>query len=920
VLAALIAVTCLIGGPAVSSAMAAAPSNNYAPEVEGNPAVGETLLCYAGSWTGGVSSFTFQWLREGAVIAEGPSDQFMITEAERGDILSCDVIATNSEGSGEEESSNSVEVPGRPASKPESTEAPLVSGDPAVGEPLSCSQGKWNASPAPTFAYKWLRDGTVIASATGSTYTVSTEDQGTSLSCEVTATNSAGSTAVDSSNKLEVPAASAPGDEVPPEVLGIGEVDKSLTCKEGKWSGEPTPTFTYQWLRGGTAISSATAKLYTVQPADQGQSLSCEVTATNTQRSVSQVSINSIRIRDSTPENTEAPKISPSSSPVPVGRMLTCKEGTWNGVPTPTFTFQWLLEGTPIPSATERSYTVVREDEGQSISCEVTATNSEGVAVPATSEAVVVSGGSGTESKPQNVELPQVSGTPKVGATLTCLPGKWSGTPAPTLTYGWLRNGEAIGSATGSTYTVATEDQGKSVSCEVTATNSAGHAVASSANSVEVPPGSGPRNTELPDIVGRPVVGETLSCSQGAWNGEPTPTYTFQWLRDGADISSAKANSYVVSSEDRGHTLSCEVTATNGNGNAEAISPGMHVPGLPPESQTEPQVSARGKVEVGEPLKCEPGGWNGVPTPTYTYQWLVNGEPIASATEKEYVVVSADQGRALSCKVTATNTEGTESTISKSLRVPGIPPENLEAPHVVGGTTVGEALKCEPGVWIGKPSPRFTYQWLRDGTVISAEPVRTYTVQSADQGHSLSCSVIATNSEGHAEASSSNSIAITVEQTKPVLKELQAPILLSSPAPPPPARPAQGTTVTSTTSISATLGAQLARAARGARIRSLLKSGRYLFSFVAPTAGMLEVFWYQVPKGAHGSAKSKPLVVASSTTSFVNATPKTVTVRLTSAGRQLIKHGDRIKLTAKGVFIPTGQLSVTWVNTFVLSR
>ncbi len=41
--------------------------------------------------------------------------------------------------------------------------------------------------------------------------------------------------------------------------------------------------FRYQWLRDGTAIASATAATYVVEPADQGHLLSCDVTAISTE-------------------------------------------------------------------------------------------------------------------------------------------------------------------------------------------------------------------------------------------------------------------------------------------------------------------------------------------------------------------------------------------------------------------------------------------------------------------------------------------------------------------------------------------------------------------------------------------------------------------------------------------------------------
>ncbi len=55
---------------------------------------------------------------------------------------------------------------------------------------------------------------------------------------------------------------------------------QTLTCSTGTWSGNPS-SFSYVWLRDGVAIAGETASTYVVQAADQGQALSCQVTASN---------------------------------------------------------------------------------------------------------------------------------------------------------------------------------------------------------------------------------------------------------------------------------------------------------------------------------------------------------------------------------------------------------------------------------------------------------------------------------------------------------------------------------------------------------------------------------------------------------------------------------------------------------------
>ncbi|MGO9247849.1 MAG: hypothetical protein ACLQQB_10730 [Solirubrobacteraceae bacterium] len=88
--------------------------------------------------------------------------------------------------------------------EPVNTGAPVAGGTPAVGSTLTCTKGSWTGGPTPAFAYEWLRNGSPIAGASANTYVVQSADQGTGLSCAVTATNEYGHTTA-TSNTLTVP-------------------------------------------------------------------------------------------------------------------------------------------------------------------------------------------------------------------------------------------------------------------------------------------------------------------------------------------------------------------------------------------------------------------------------------------------------------------------------------------------------------------------------------------------------------------------------------------------------------------------------------------------------------------------------------------------------------------------------------------
>lgn len=62
-----------------------------------------------------------------------------------------------------------------------------------------------------------------------------------------------------------------------PTITGSAVVGKKLTAKPGTWKPSSV-TLTYQWLRNGKAIKSATKKTYTLTKADGGKKVSVKVT------------------------------------------------------------------------------------------------------------------------------------------------------------------------------------------------------------------------------------------------------------------------------------------------------------------------------------------------------------------------------------------------------------------------------------------------------------------------------------------------------------------------------------------------------------------------------------------------------------------------------------------------------------------
>ena len=119
-----------------------------------------------------------------------------------------------------------------------------------------------------------------------STISATVPDQATTGAISVTSPGGE----VLSATQFTVTAATTPVNTALPAISGGPEPGNTLSCSIGTWTGSPTPTYSLQWLRGGTAISGATKSTYLVLAADQGKTLSCRVTAKNSAGSASVVS------------------------------------------------------------------------------------------------------------------------------------------------------------------------------------------------------------------------------------------------------------------------------------------------------------------------------------------------------------------------------------------------------------------------------------------------------------------------------------------------------------------------------------------------------------------------------------------------------------------------------------------------------
>jgi uncharacterized repeat protein (TIGR01451 family) len=179
-----------------------------------------------------------------------------------------------------------------------------------------------------------------------------------------------------------------------------------------------------------------------------------------------------------------------------------------------------------------------------------------------------------------------------VGNTVSCA----GGPEGSAFSYQWLRSGQPIGGATSSTYTIAGADAGDTIQCLTTAAKGAGQPASAAvsqpphiaapvpATPLPVPPAS------IPAPSGTAKAGATVKCNAGSWS--QSPTFVYQWLKNGAPISGATGETYVVQAADVPSNMQCEVIGTNAGGSVAKVSANGNTSPSIPFSNRPPQATS----------------------------------------------------------------------------------------------------------------------------------------------------------------------------------------------------------------------------------------------------------------------------------------------------------------------------------------
>jgi hypothetical protein len=232
---------------------------------------------------------------------------------------------------------------------------------------------------------------------------------------------------------------------------------------------------------------------------------------------------------------------------------------------------------------------------------------------------------------------------------------------------------------------------------------------------------------------GTGAAGALLIAYPGEVIGGPTPVLTYQWQKNGANISGEISRFYVLPSPViPGDIYTCEVTATNATGSATSETAGIVAAGVAPF------ISAAQAVLTGASTLTAYITATGTPDPAYAIQWRKDGTNISGATASTLAISAPGT---YDFVVTATNSAGSYMKTSTAY-VASAPSISRAFAEWLDDSTLVVYVD-----YYSNPSASVTYQWRKDGVNISGATSPIYHQSYIPTG-SYTCAVTATNSVG----------------------------------------------------------------------------------------------------------------------------------------------------------------------------
>lgn len=630
------------------------------------------------------SSLSYQWRKGGTNISGATSATLTLNNVSSTDAATYDVVVTGTCGSVTSSAValtvNSLSITSQPSAQSVCTGATATFSVTASGSGLS---------------YQWKKNGTNISGATSATLSLSNVSATDAASYSVVVTGSCGSVTSNAAT-LSIGATSITTQPVAVSACSGSAAGFSVTAAGSNLS--------YQWRKGGTNIAGATSAAYTIASVSATDAGSYDVVVTGTCGNVTSNAA-ALTLNTATVISTQ-----PAAQSVCAGSNATFSV-TATGL---ALAYQWKKGGTNISGATSSSYTVTGATAADAGTYSVAVTGTCGTV---TSNSVALTVNSSTSIGTQPVAQTVCSGST---ATFTVAA---TGT---SLNYQWRKGGTNISGATSASYSIAAASASDAGAYDVLVTGTCGTVTSTSVN-LTVNAATSIGTQPLAQSVcpgGTPLFSVTASGT----------ALTYQWKKNGADISGATAASYFINSAsatDAG-SYSVAVSGTCGNLTSNAVP------------LTVNSASAITAQPIAQTV-CSGSSATFAVTATgnnLTYQWRKGGTAISGATAATLTLNDVSATDAASYDVVVTGTCGSVTSSTVALTVNAA--TSITTQPIAQSVCAGSAATFS----VSAGGSNLTYQWKKNGTAITGATSATYSLASVANADGGTYTVAVTGSCG----------------------------------------------------------------------------------------------------------------------------------------------------------------------------
>lgn len=347
------------------------------------------------------------------------------------------------------------------------------------------------------------------------------------------------------------------------------------------------------------------------------------------------------------------------------------------------------------------------------------------------------------------------------GASVTFTATPTNGGSAPT--YQWFVNGNPVAGQTASTFTSTTLTNGANVTVQMTASANPCLSTTTATSSPVV-------ITVNPSITAAVSIASSASsiCQGSAVTFTATPTNggsapTYQWFVNGNPVAGQTASTFTSSTLANGASVTVQMTS-----NATPCVAGSPATSNAINMTVNPVLVPAVSVVASNTTSCAGTAITFTATPTNggsapTYQWFVNGNPVAGQTASTFTSSSLTNGASITVQMTSNATPClSPASATSSPVVVNVNPVIVASVAISASATTicaGDPITFTAIPTNGGSAP--TYQWYENGNPVAGQTASTFTSSTLANGTSITVQMTS-NATPCLTGSPATSNAITV--------------------------------------------------------------------------------------------------------------------------------------------------------------